>query len=110
MSSSRIKRARRAAHGLWLCLYLLPLSAFALPEDREQEFVIDFSRLETFLEQGITLAYGTPEQPTVATQGSLRIEGQEIRVERQGEEVLRVTAVGTPARFQQQPAADQAVV
>src|SRR5690554_5809344 len=108
MSSSRNQRASRARHALWLCL--LPALASGLPEDREQEFVIDFSRSETFLEQGLTLFYGTPGQPAVATQGSLRIEGQEIRVEREGEELLRVTAFGNPARFQQQPAADQAVV
>lgn len=108
MSSSRNERAPRACHALWLCLF--PALAWGLPEDREQEFVIDFSRSETFLDRGLTLFYGTPAQPAVATQGSLRIEGQEIRVERDGEELLMITAFGNPARFQQQPAADQAVV
>lgn len=108
MNRSRINRGRLAI----LLPCLLPLLAQGLPEDREQELAIDGVRSETFFEDAgtIFIYYGTPDHPAVAEQGSMRITGLEIRAELRDGEVNNVTATGSPARFQQQPAADQAVL
>ncbi len=49
-------------------------------------------------------------QPAEITQGSLRLSGLEITIERVQGVIQQVTATGSPASFQQQPAIDQAIV
>jgi lipopolysaccharide export system protein LptA len=90
---------------------LLPAAVSALPEDSEQEIVSDYSSIDLFPEQGLVVFKGAADEPACITQGSLRICGDEIRLERTSDGSLKkVTASGTPARFQQQPAADQELV
>jgi lipopolysaccharide export system protein LptA len=90
---------------------LLPALAFGLPDDAEQLIVVDSLYNELLFDQGLFVYRGTAEQPARITQGSLEISGIEIRLEKASDGSLRkVTVTGTPARFQQQPAADQEIV
>ena len=104
---------RRAPESTLLAalMLLVPLCVQALPEDAEQPMNVDYLRLDIFLNEGVQVYTGSREEPACITQGSLKICGVEIRVE-QGDdgELKQVTATGTPARFQQQPAANQELV
>lgn len=94
-----------------LLTVLLPAGASALPDDAAQEIVADYSTIELFLDQGLVVYHGDTAKPARITQGSLVIDGNEIRLERsEAGSLKKVTATGSPARFQQQPATDQAVV
>lgn len=93
-----------------ILLGLLPASAGALPDDREQPINIDASSYEVFMDEGLTIYYGSEEEPAVLTQGSMRIAGEEITTKSADRVVQVITVTGTPARFEQQPAVDEAVV
>lgn len=97
-----------------LCMLLLPISVFALPEDKDQDVVVVASLGgEVSLEDGITVFRGTLEQPAVITQGSMEISGVEITIEAKDGDLSRInkiTATGAPARFHQQPNLDSAIV
>jgi lipopolysaccharide export system protein LptA len=87
---------------------LLPVSAAALPDDDEKEMLFDFSHMDMFPEQGLMVFKGADDKPSCIDQGTMRICGNEIRVERADDgTLLKVTATGTPVRFQQQPEADE---
>lgn len=89
---------------------LAPIGARALPEDAEQEIEVDSESAELFLDEGLIVYSGSESEPACITQGTLKICGIEIRLERApGDEggLQKVTATGMPATFQQQPAADQ---
>jgi lipopolysaccharide export system protein LptA len=87
---------------------VLPISVTALPDDDEQEIVSDLSDIEMDLNQGLTIFKGIADQPTCITQGTMKICGNEIRLERgQDGGLKKVTATGTPVRYQQQPEADK---
>jgi lipopolysaccharide export system protein LptA len=90
---------------------LLPAFAFGLPDDAEQQIVVDSLYNELLFDQGLFIYRGTADKPARITQGSLEISGTEIRLEKETDGSLRkVTVTGTPARFQQQPAVDQDIV
>jgi lipopolysaccharide export system protein LptA len=94
-----------------LASLLLPACAFALPEDASKKVDVDFTNIDLFLDQGLVVYTGSTDKPACATQGSVRICGTEIRLENAEDGSLKkVTATGSPARFQQQPAADQELV
>lgn len=93
-----------------ILLGLIPAAAGALPDDREQPIDIDASSSETLLDEGLTIYYGSSEEPAVITQGSMRITGEEITVKRVDGAVAVVTVTGSPARFEQQPEIDEAVI
>lgn len=93
-----------------LLLGLIPATAGALPDDREQPIEIDALSSETLLDEGLTIYYGSSEDPAVITQGSMRIAGEEITVKRADGRVEAITVTGAPARFEQQPAVDEAVI
>lgn len=83
----------------------------ALPEDAGQPIVVEAGSSELYLDEGLIIHRGSTDSPARIVQGSMRIEGTEIRIVRGDDGSLRqVTATGTPARFQQQPAADQELV
>ena len=82
----------------------------ALPEDAEQPIHGTYDNSLLLLDEGKQVYYGTPGTPAEITQGSLRISGQEITIERSEGEVKKVTVTGAPARYQQRPAADQEIV
>jgi lipopolysaccharide export system protein LptA len=88
---------------------LLAPGALALPEDRQQTLTFEAVSSELLLDRGVYVYRGTPQQPAVATQGTMKITGLEITVESSDNDITKVTTTGTPAHFQQQPAADQAV-
>ena len=84
--------------------------SLALPGDLEQDMVTSCpARSESFLDQGLEICRGTPDEPAQITQGSLRLSGLEFRIEREQGVIHTITATGTPATFQQQPAIDQAI-
>jgi lipopolysaccharide export system protein LptA len=90
------------------CVALMPVGAYALPEDAEQPIDVDADRTEMFLNEGLIVYTGAQNAPACITQGTLKICGGEIRLRRADNgDLEEVTATGTPARFQQQPAADQ---
>lgn len=86
----------------------LPIAAaMGLPEDIEQAILIDYNNSEFSLDEGRQILYGSIDEPAVVTQGTLKISGQVIIIERPNGEIKKVTVTGTPARYQQQPAVDQ---
>lgn len=94
-----------------LALALASSASFGLPDDQNQQIDIEALSSEINLNQGLYIYRGTDAEPARITQGSMQISGTEIRIERPPGGVLnKVTATGTPARFQQQPEVDQAVV
>lgn len=109
MSLQRLPELRRIV--LALAAAALPAWCHALPDDDVQEIVSeDYASIEIALDEGELVQKAHPDQPTCVTQGSRRICGAEIRVQRAEDGSLRrVTAVGMPARFQVQPAWDQEI-
>jgi lipopolysaccharide export system protein LptA len=93
-----------------LCLLLLSAMAIALPEDATQPIETESLSSELLLEEGIVIYHGSDAKPATVSQGTLVITGAEIRIVRKNEVLQSVTASGKPARFQQQPAADQELI
>lgn len=90
----------------------VPLGAGALPEDDTQQIVSEeYASIELALDEGEVIQIAHPDRPTCISQGSRKICGAEIRFQRADDGTIRrVTATGTPASFQQQPAIDQEIV
>lgn len=90
----------------------LPAWSNALPEDDAQEIVSDdYASIELALDEGEVVQTAHADRPTCITQGSRVICGAEIRLLRADDGSLRkVTAIGTPATFQQKPSAEQEVM
>lgn len=84
--------------------------AFALPDDQNQQIDVEAVSSEINLNEGLYIYRGTDASPARIIQGSMQISGTEIRIERPGGVLAKVTATGAPARFQQQPEVDQAVI
>ncbi|HWK54677.1 MAG TPA: lipopolysaccharide transport periplasmic protein LptA [Hyphomicrobiales bacterium] len=95
---------------LLLLAALLASPAQALPEDANQPLNVQAPSAALDLNLGQVVYKGNANTPAVITQGTMRISGEEIIVERSNGVITRVTAKGAPARFQQQPTADQALV
>lgn len=94
-----------------LSLLFQPLALLALPEDLNQDLLTSCPALsESYLDQGLEICRGTSEEPAQISQGSLRLSGLEITIERVQGVIHQVTATGAPASFQQQPEIDQAIV
>lgn len=97
--------------GIALSLLLAPFSLQALPDDLNQDLLTSCpARSESFLDQGLEICRGTADEPAEISQGSLRLSGVEITIERVQGVIKQVTATGSPASFQQQPELDQAIV
>lgn len=94
---------------LLLLAALLAPPAVALPEDASQPLDVQAPSMALDLNQGQVVYKGDANTPAVITQGTMRISGEEIIVERSNGVITKATAKGAPARFQQQPAADQAL-
>ncbi|MDT8398262.1 MAG: lipopolysaccharide transport periplasmic protein LptA [Pseudomonadales bacterium] len=84
--------------------------AGALPDDKNQDIIVNANSSEVFLDEGKVIYRGLPQQPAVVTQGSRKISGLEIIVERSEGEIRRITVSGTPAHFQQQPEIDKGII
>lgn len=94
-----------------LMLSLLGSFVVALPDDLNQDMLTSCpARSESFLDRGLEICRGTETEPAVMSQGSLKLSGLEITIERDAGLIRKVTASGSPASFQQQPEINQAVV
>ena len=90
---------------------LLTSTSLALPEDINQDMITSCpARSESFLDQGLEICRGTSNEPAEINQGSLKLSGLEIRIEREQGNISTITVSGSPAAFQQQPENEQAVV
>lgn len=85
-------------------------ATIALPEDAKQETLIEGGTSELDFARGVYIIRENAEGLAHIKQGSLEIFGSEIRLEIIDGVLKKAVATGTPARFQQQPAIDQAVV
>lgn len=99
----------------WFTACLLAALGFAqpvsaLPEDADQPIHGTYDNSMLLLDEDKQIFYGSPDTPAEITQGSLKITGQEITIERIDGEVKKVTVTGSPAHYEQQPAADQSLV
>jgi lipopolysaccharide export system protein LptA len=79
-------------------------TAQALPEDRAQPVRIS---ADSAVQENTTVTY---RGSVVVTQGSLRVEADQVVVHHAGGKVQRIVATGKPARFQQQPEANGGLV
>jgi lipopolysaccharide export system protein LptA len=85
---------------------LLAPAAQALPGDREQPISVEADRAVRDEKAGETIYSGTVR----LVQGSLVIEADELTIYHSRDLAERVVAVGEPARMQQQPEVDEAVI
>jgi lipopolysaccharide export system protein LptA len=91
-------------------LIIFGQNASALPEDANQKASFEGGSLEYFPDQGEVILRENVEGLAHIKQGSMEIFASEIRLVLIDGVVSKATAVGMPARFQQQPALDQAIV
>ena len=75
----------------------------ALPEDADQPIHIRADSAEMDQQQGLVTYRGKVQ----ADQGTMRVTADVMTVEYVDEKVVRITAKGTPAHYQQQIEADQ---
>jgi lipopolysaccharide export system protein LptA len=100
--------SNRSASGLTQCfavaaLSLLPLNVQALPEDADQPIHIRADSAE-FDQKADRVTYRGSVQ---VDQGTLRVTADTMTIDRENEKVVRITAIGTPAYYQQQVEVDQ---
>ena len=98
LPARRTKKICRAVVVLWAvgCGFGIAQSAFALPEDADQP--IHISSKEAVWERVGTATY---KGDVHVNQGSLEIMADKVTVEFEDERVVRVTALGEPARYKQ---------
>ncbi|MCW8194379.1 lipopolysaccharide transport periplasmic protein LptA [Proteobacteria bacterium 005FR1] len=89
-----------------LLLVCVAATSTGLPTDSEQELNLSSESADFDLKNGVAIYQGNVK----LTQGSLRIESDELVVHRRDEAIDRVIATGSPAVFEQQPQVDQAPV
>ena len=87
-------------------LSILGASAYALPEDAEQPIEIRAEHVEYDQNAGTVLYTGSVE----AEQGTMRVSADEMTVYVEDQKVVRITARGDPARYQQLLEADKGLV
>lgn len=98
---------RRAFAGLLLvCAGLLPGAAWALREDAQQPIHIEGDDAEID-QNNETIVYTGSVQ---VAQGTLRVFGDRMVVKISGDQVERITTLGTPATYSQQLEADEGEV
>lgn len=84
----------------------MPLPAAALPEDADQPIQIQAERAEMDREAGTVVYSGAVE----ASQGTMRVNADQMTVHSEDGKVVRITATGRPAKYQQQLEADDGLV
>lgn len=100
-----LKRARIWLVGTALLMGTLS-AAIALPTDSQQKLNLSSETVDFDLKKGTAVYQGDVK----LTQGSLRIESDELIVHRKGDIIEKVIATGSPAVFEQQPQLDQAPI
>lgn len=109
-SLNRSRRIRERLRDSCMLLAMLPLLVLALPGDEDQQITVEAASSEIFLDENIVVYHGSAERPAVMTRGSLKISGKEITITRRNGELSKLTATGSPAHFQQQPAEEEEIV
>ncbi|WP_221797568.1 lipopolysaccharide transport periplasmic protein LptA [Oceanobacter mangrovi] len=84
---------------------LLSSSLQALPQDWQQEMVIQSDRAELDRKTGMVVYEGD----VVLTQGTLKIESERLVLMLDGKNLQQAIAEGAPARYEQQVSADKPV-
>ena len=84
--------------------------SFALPDDAEQEMLVEANSSEMFLNEGKIIYRGSDQEPARITQGSLVISGMEIIIIKENGVLQQINATGVPAHFEQQPQVNQGTV
>lgn len=97
---------RAASIGLAVIAMLLASAAQALPSDREQPIRISADQALRDDREGFTEYTGNVR----LQQGSLQIQANKLTIFHRQEAADRIVAEGSPARLQQQPATDKAVI
>lgn len=95
---------------LALAALCLAQPVMALPEDAKQIIEIEGPAGSSLQSSGWIVLKGTAANPAKIKQGTLLITGLEIRLLQKNNELQSATATGSPARFQQQPAKDKALI
>jgi len=85
---------------------LLSANTFALPEDSEQPIHILSNAAEVYEDSGLVIYRGDVR----LDQGSLKVRADTMTIEIHDEKVIRITAEGNQARYEQQLRADQSRV
>ena len=97
---------RAVSIGLAVIAVLLASAAQALPSDREQPIRISADQALRDEREGYTEYTGNVR----LQQGSLQIQANKLTIFHRQEAADRIVAEGSPARLQQQPATDKAVI
>ena len=84
---------------LVMSLLLLSQSSWGLESDRDQPIHIKADRITVNEKQGVSFYQGNVQ----FTQGSLRVNGDEVTVFLQGDTLSKVIVIGNPATLIQQP-------
>ena len=79
-------------------------TANALPEDRSQPVHIS---ADSAVQENTTVTY---RGNVIITQGSLRVDADEVVVHHAGGKVQKIVATGKPAHFQQRPEANSGII
>jgi lipopolysaccharide export system protein LptA len=94
------------ASRLLLALCLAPAVVHALPDDRDQPIHITADKALRDEKQGVTVYSGN----VVLIQGSMKLEAATLTIYHTSENAEKIVAEGNPAKMQQQPELDKAVV
>lgn len=89
-----VRRIRAAAVPLGLCA---AAAALALPEDASQPIHIEAEHAEVDQNAGTVVYTGAVQ----AQQGTMRVSADRLTVEVEDQKVVRITAEGKPAKYQQ---------
>jgi lipopolysaccharide export system protein LptA len=84
----------------------VPAAVHALPEDASQPIKIEAEHAELDQNAGTVVYTGSVR----AEQGTLRVTADQMTVVVQDQKVVRITATGQPAKYQQQLEADKGLV
>jgi len=88
---------------------LVAVTGAALPEDASQPVRGTYDNSLLLLDEGRQVFYGTAEKPAEIIQGTLKISGQQITIERTDGEIKKIIVTGMLAHYEQQPAPDQPI-
>ncbi len=84
-------------------LLLIPLAAFALPEDRNQPIQLEAARGQMDQKTGVSVYEGN----VVITQGSMRLTADTVTIYVKDNNFQRMEATGNPTNLRYKPTADK---
>jgi lipopolysaccharide export system protein LptA len=95
-----------ATNALLALLSLAPASAVALPEDSQQPIQIDADAAELDENKNLATYHGNVQM----RQGTMQVSADKMTIELRDKTVVRITAEGNNAHYQQQLKADESMV